>query len=415
MYLNLRSVIYNVDDLQKAKDWYGKVLDAKPVIDQSSFVSFSIGNDKLGLNLVDHSLLGDGSTSAAYWAVSDIRAEYKRLIENGAVEQGGIRDMGEGLLLATVKDPFGNILGISGMSGIPDNKAIEAKPSKTALWTTHMRALSTIEKHEEIRGQDNLAEIFLPKDARDALQNLDNRQQIKEKNFVIGVYEYVIARTKLFDRFFTQAINEDVEQIVFLGAGYDSRPYRFRELTGTVKIFELDISPTQEHKKQCLARVGIDPPPNLIYVPINFNTQSIKDVLIAADFDKNKKTLFMWEGVTFYLGAEAVVATLEFIKSNSPSGSIVAFDYIALWPGIFDAYGVKELIEFNAAKQSGESGNNFALEEGSVESFLLEKGFKISTHQNSEELEKNFLTLKDGTLFGHVTGSFRIVQAVTAG
>lgn len=121
----------------------------------------------------------------------------------------------------------------------------------------------------------------------------------------------------------------------------------------------------------------------------------------------------MWEGVTYYLAPEAVEATLEFIKLNSPSGSIVAFDYIALWPGIFDAYGVKELIDFNATKQSGESGNNFALEEGAVASFLSERGFKASHHLNSEEIEKKYLTLQDGTLFGHVTGSFRIVQAVT--
>jgi len=413
MFLDLRSVIYNVDDLQKAKEWYADILSTEPEIDQSSFVSFNIGNVKLGLNLVDHSSQGNDKGAVAYWAVTDINAEYKRLIEFGAVEQGGIRNMGGGLYLVTVKDPFGNTLGICTIIGTPDNKSIEEKPSKTALWTTHMRAFSTIEENKEIRGQDVLAKIFLPADQCRELQGVENHHQLKEKYFVIGVYEYVMARTKIFDQFFKRALEENFEQIVFFGAGYDSRSYRFKELIGSIKIFELDIAPTQHHKKQCLAKAGIDIPGQTTFIPINFNTESIKDALLPTDFDNNKKTFFIWEGVTFYLGAEAVDDTLEFVRSNSKAGSAIIFDYIALWPGIMEAYGVKELIEFNSKKQSGESGNSFALNEGSIKSFLSERGFEISVHLNTEEIEKNYLTLKNGTLFGHVTGSFRIVQALT--
>jgi hypothetical protein len=94
-------------------------------------------------------------------------------------------------------------------------------------------------------------------------------------------------------------------------------------------------------------------------------------------------------------------------------GSKVVFDYIALWPGVFGAYGVKEMIELNSSQHSGESGADFSIEEGAIKSFLSERGFEISVHQNTEEFEKNFLTLKDGTLFGRATSWFRIVQAVT--
>ncbi len=413
MFLDLRSVIYNVDNLQKAKEWYGKVLEADPAIDLPSFVSFNIGKDRLGLNLVDHPSQGNDSENIAYWAVSDINGEYKRLIELGAREQGGIQNMGGGLYLTTVKDPFGNTFGIGGIIGSPDNKAIEEKPSKTALWTTHMRAFSAKEENLKIRGLDNLAKIFLTNEQLQDLQNVNTRQHQKEKYFVIGVYEYVIARTMIFDLIFKQALEQGFEQIVFLGAGYDTRPYRFRELMGSVKIFELDIPLTQEHKKQCLVRADIDIPEQITFVPINFNTESIKDAILSTGFDKNKKTFFIWEGVTFYLGAEAVDDTLEFVRSNTRAGSAIAFDYIALWPGVLDAYGVKELIEFNSKNQSGESGNSFALGEGSIESFLSDRGFEISDHLNSKEIEKNYLTLEDGTLFGHVTGSFRIVKALT--
>jgi len=413
MFLGLRSVIYNVDNLQKAKEWYGRVLGADPSTDQPSSVSFNIGNDRLGLKLVDHSPGDNDPGNVAYWAVSDIKAEYKRLIELGATDQGGIRNVEGDLYVATLKDPFGNTLGIGGLAGTPDNSAIEEKPSKTALWTTLMRAFSTGEENKNIRGRDHLAEIFLPEKQRLGLWDLKTRQHQKERYFVIGVYEYVMARTIIFDTFFKQALEQHFEQIVFLGAGYDTRPYRFAPLLDSVAIFELDIPLTQEHKRRCLARAHIDIPGQINFVPINFNTESIKDALLSAGFDPGKKTFFIWEGVTYYLGATAVDATLEFVRSNTLAGSAIAFDYIALWPGIFDAYGVKELIEFNRKNQSGESGNSFALEEGAIDSFLSERGFEISDHLNSKEIEENYLTLDDGTLLGHVTGSFRIVRAIT--
>ena len=416
MFLGLRSMIYNVENLQKAKDWYRKVLGADPSTDQPSSVSFDIGNDRLRLKLADHSTASPGDNepgNVAYWAVSDIKADYKRLIELGATDQGGIRNVEGDLYVATLKDPFGNTLGIGGLAGTPDNSAIEEKPSKTALWTTLMRAFSTGEEDKNIRGQDHLAQIFLPEKQRLGLWDTKTRQHLKERYFVIGVYEYVTARTIIFDLFFQQALEQGFEQMVFLGAGYDTRPYRFEALLGSVAVFELDTSLTQEHKRRCLARADIDIPGQINFVPINFNTESIKDTLLSAGFDPGKKTFFIWEGVTYYLGADAVDATLEFVRSNTFAGSAIAFDYIALWPGIFDAYGVKELIEFNRKNQSGESGNSFALEEGAIESFLSKRGFEISDHLNSKEIEENYLTLDDGTLLGHVTGSFRIVRAIT--
>ena len=357
MLLDLRSAIYDVDDLEKAKEWYVKVLNAVPEVDQPSFVSFKIGENWLGLNLVDESSQRNDSSAVAYWTVPNVNEEHERLLELGA--------------------------------------------------------FSFREEKEGIRGQDELAEIFLPADQINALQNMDARKNIKENYFVIGVYEYVVARTKIFDRFFREALQENFEQIVFLGAGYDSRSYRFKEFLGSTKIFELDIPLTQTHKKQCLAKAGIDIPGQVSFVPINFNTESIEDALISTDFDKNKKTFFVWEGVTFYLSAEAVDATLEFVRSNSKTDSAIVFDYTALWPGIMDAYGVKELIEFNSKNQSGESAVSFSLNEDLIKTFLLERGFEISEYLNSEEIETSCLTLKDGTLFGHVTGSFRIVKALT--
>ncbi|MCP4020202.1 MAG: SAM-dependent methyltransferase [Desulfobacteraceae bacterium] len=413
MYLGLRSVIYHVNDLQQAKEWYCKVFDTQPSAELPSQIGFDVGNDRMWLKKTDQPSPCNGQGAVAFWAVTDIDAEYKKLIEMGAKEKQGVQHVDGELYAASVIDPFGNTIGIGALKASPDNKTIDEKASRTALWTTLMRAFSFKGEAQDIRCQDNLAQIFLTQEQVSALKDKDNRQKHKETFFVIGVYEYVTARTRIFDNFFKQAVKENFEQIVFLGAGYDSRSYRFKDRIDSIKIFELDAGPTQAHKKQCLIKAGIEIPEQVTLVPINFNTESMDQALASSTFDKNKKTLFIWEGVTFYLSPEAVDATLKFIKSNSLSGSAVAFDYIALWPGIFDAFGVKELIEFNQKNQAGESGNSFALEEGAIGSFLLERGFELSDHLNTKEIENNYLTMKDGSLFGNITGSFRIVRAVT--
>lgn len=415
MFLDLRSITYHVDDLEKAKTWYGSLLGMEPTVHGPTYASFAVGSDRLGLLLVDKTAEPPSSGAVAYWAVSDIKAEYKRLIELGADEHRAIEHIGGGIHLATVRDPFGNLIGIGGMIGIPDNKNIETKPSQTALWTTLMRAYAAKEENRDIRGQDDLSWIFLPEEQRKALDDETQRRKIKENAMVIGVCEYVMARTRVFDHFFIQALSEGFEQIVLLGAGYDSRPYRFHDRIGHARIYELDVPATQDHKRQCLARADVDIPRQLTYVAINFNTQSLEKVLPDAGYDPAKKTFFLWEGVTYYLAPQSVDATLAFITSHAPTGSAVAFDYIELWPGVIDAYGVKELMAFNSARQSGEPGGTFTLEKDAIETFLVERGFKIVQHFNARQLEQEFLTLDDGRLFGHVTGHFRVAKAVSAG
>ena len=120
------------------------------------------------------------------------------------------------------------------------------------------------------------------------------------------MYGYFIARTAFIDNIFENAINDDIPQIVFLGAGYDTRSYRFiKQLKSTV-IFELDINTTQQRKTEILKKNKIDIPNSLSFVPINFNTDEIADVLSKAGYDKTKKTLFIWEGVTYYLTKEKI-------------------------------------------------------------------------------------------------------------
>jgi methyltransferase (TIGR00027 family) len=289
------------------------------------------------------------------------------------------------------------------------NQSIDEKPSKTAGIVCFFRACANKEKNEQIRCPDYLAKIYLK--GFDSLLLKFHRITLPiAKRKVPRTYEYVIARTKFFDDVFEQALEENYPQIAFLGAGYDTRPYRFKDYLKQTEIFELDVSTTQQIKKKFLKASNISIPKQLHYVPINFNKEDLGEVLIKAGFEMDKKTLFIWEGVTEYLTPEAVDSTLNFINKNS--GNTVAFNYIykSVEDGTCEYYGAKEIVK--AASKSNEP-YQFGIEEGKIGKFLNDRGFEVVSHHTAEELEKKYLTLDDGSLFGRISGYVCLVLAAT--
>jgi predicted enzyme related to lactoylglutathione lyase len=105
----LRTVIYHVGDLGKAKAWYNQVLEREPYFDQPFYVGYSVGGFELGL--VPDGTAGPGGT-VAYWGVPDAAAAVKRLEALGATVREQVQDVGEGIRVATVADPFGNSFGV---------------------------------------------------------------------------------------------------------------------------------------------------------------------------------------------------------------------------------------------------------------------------------------------------------------
>ena len=111
MFQGLRTVIYAVADLQKAKEWYSRALAKEPYFDQPFYVGFNVGGYELGLD-PDVSSVTAGNNAVAYWGVADARAAQARLVGLGAREHKAIQDVGEGILVGSVVDPFGNVLGV---------------------------------------------------------------------------------------------------------------------------------------------------------------------------------------------------------------------------------------------------------------------------------------------------------------
>ncbi len=111
MLQGLRIAMYHVDDLGAAKSWYTKVLGKEPYFDQPFYVGFNVGGFELGLNPSVEGVTKGGSTYT-YWGVKDAHAEFNRLQDLGAKAHTGVTDVGEGIMVGTVTDPWGNVFGI---------------------------------------------------------------------------------------------------------------------------------------------------------------------------------------------------------------------------------------------------------------------------------------------------------------
>jgi predicted enzyme related to lactoylglutathione lyase len=112
MFQGLRTAAYQVRELDKAKAWYGKVLGLQPYFDQPFYVGFNVGGFELGLVPAENAPPNRLPAGIAYWGVADALAAYKRLVELGASGFEPVQDVGEGILIGAVRDPFGNVLGV---------------------------------------------------------------------------------------------------------------------------------------------------------------------------------------------------------------------------------------------------------------------------------------------------------------
>lgn len=111
-FLGLRTTIYKVDDLQKAKAWYAKTFEVDPYFDEPFYVGFNIAGYELGLLPEANPDTPKTANVESYWGVEDIEAVFQKLLDRGATEFQAPQDVGGDIKVATVKDPWQNVIGI---------------------------------------------------------------------------------------------------------------------------------------------------------------------------------------------------------------------------------------------------------------------------------------------------------------
>ena len=285
--------------------------------------------------------------------------------------------------------------------------------SVTAESVCVFRAIAAQHPDRKLRNPDDLADklcpaptrMYLPRDYSGARQYIDNSGE------TYAGYFYVNARTHYIDAALERAAAEGITQAVVLGAGFDSRAYRYHGSHPELRFFEVDLPATIEAKKKRLAGIFGDVPEYVRYAPIDFDTQRLEDVLPALGYDAKQRTFFILEGVTMYVKEAGNVATLRFIRHHSAPGSLVVYDYMLrqVIEGKFDglyaigstAIGVAVLGEPYVTGWTPRGAAAFA----------KRQGLRVVEDLGPKELTSRYLLGSDGKPDGRMTDGNRILEA----
>jgi methyltransferase (TIGR00027 family) len=289
-------------------------------------------------------------------------------------------------------------------------KRIETKTSRTAELCCFCRAVSSLEKDPFYRSGDDIALSLMPDFLR-LLVRIPGAGRLFTRVFMAkGIYEYIIARTKYIDAVFRQALDDGFEQVLIFGAGFDTRALRFQAEARRTRIFELDAPPTLEAKIRQFRKRRISVPPNLLFVPINFDKEAVPAKLEQAGFRRGAQALFVIEGVLEYLQPESVDRTFRTIQDFAGEGSDIVFNYVyaSVIRDETEYYGEKGALE--TLSKVGESWH-FGIERGGIGSFLAKYGFELRDHRDARELEEMYFKNTAGKIVGRVNGTHCLVRA----
>jgi len=132
-----------------------------------------------------------------------------------------------------------------------------------------------------------------------------------------------VIRTRLIDDWVRDTIRGGARQLLILGAGFDSRPYRLPE-AAAIPVFEVDHPATQNAKRSRLAQA----PPSVRFVPVDFEKDDLEASVRRSGFDSAVPAIAIWEGVVSYLTASAVDQNLRMLARILAPASRLIFSYV---------------------------------------------------------------------------------------
>ncbi len=203
------------------------------------------------------------------------------------------------------------------------------EPSRSATWVAFERGLSSLDQRPIVR--DGLAEGLVPEPYRALLRAarampsftaVGNRLY---RALTAGISCHIAFRTRAIDEAIETAARAGATQLVIVGAGLDSRAWRLGSL-GRVDVYEVDHPATQKYKEAQTA--GLAPlAKSVTFVAADLEREPLAAALDRTGHDASRPTIFLWEGVTMYLSAEAVEQTLGTLAARSREGSTLILSY----------------------------------------------------------------------------------------
>ncbi|MGO8946054.1 MAG: SAM-dependent methyltransferase [Ktedonobacterales bacterium] len=275
--------------------------------------------------------------------------------------------------------------------------------SRTAEFMALFRALESTSPAEHRLFTDVFAHGFL----RPSLRLLVQMARLRLLGILVsqildwrwpGARTSGIARTRYIDDACLEAIAAGFQQVVILGAGFDARAYRLPGME-KVRVFEVDHPVTLAAKQRLLHHVFAVLPSHVTFVSVDFTEHRLDEVMRIAGFDSTCRTLFLWEGVTNYLSAEAVDAMFHFVRTTA-SGSRILFTYIHRdvldHPAAFS--GTRSLVR--TLRQVGESWT-FGFDPDALPAYLQQRGLVLLADVGSVEYRARYLGKAQRHLHGY--------------
>ncbi|WP_438465401.1 class I SAM-dependent methyltransferase [Marinomonas sp. PE14-40] len=260
-----------------------------------------------------------------------------------------------------------------------------------------VRTIGNKETDKKLQAGDYLAELFLPRPFRFALNLSAVRNTLKSiyAKKIPGGFPYIVAKSRAIDDLLEEALSEgSIQQLVFLGAGYDTRAYRYKEQLTRTRIFEIDHPEILERKKSLIDKrqLNLD---NLIYCAADFEgkdeftTHWLQEQGIKLDV----KTLFIIDGVSYFISPEAFDNVVEVI-TQFKEGSELIFDYA--YHEILENKTYRGSEEFKASLEGmGEPVVN-GIKENEISTYLRSFNLKMLDLFHPDDLEQNYLTGSNG-------------------
>jgi methyltransferase (TIGR00027 family) len=261
---------------------------------------------------------------------------------------------------------------------------IPKSPSKTAVMTAAARALHREEPPPWVL-DDHLALGLAGDEGVSIAERLRDELSAEE---LLTFGRWMAVRARLVEDVVEQAVAAGTRQYAILGAGLDSFAYRRPDMLAQMRVFEVDHPASQAWKRERLAELGVRLPTNLVFAPIDFETETLRAGLLAAGFDFKEGTVFSWIGVTMFLTVAAIEATLETVGACPPESRIV----LTYNPPLSTLKDQELAMQTRISRLAGEMGEPFIslFTPAEAEALLRRCGFGEVEHFGREEAIRTY-------------------------
>jgi methyltransferase (TIGR00027 family) len=257
--------------------------------------------------------------------------------------------------------------------------ALEGRPSQTALAAAAARAAHLVVDQESLIFRDTAAMALLGEPGEEMV---GYHRSSGDHIVLAGTRAQVTVRSRHTEQRLGELAGRGLDQYVVLGAGLDTFAYR-SPLVGRLRVFEVDHPATQRWKRELLAAAGIAPPEALVFAGVDLEAEPLVERLADVGFDPTRPALVSWLGVSMYLTAEAVAATLAAVGGLA-AGTELVVEY-ALPPALRDEGGQAYAgFALSVAEQRGEPWLSFFTPE-QLSTLLEAHGLTVTGHARQRD------------------------------